>query len=95
MLEFGSWPLVVMLGATRGAILCRMDDGSPSRPALVAPKSMVRHHDPDGLEVMRPLVVPALQSALTGVAPVPAHVLGPARSAVRGGRGPRGRTSGA
>ena len=47
----GSWPLLVMLGATRGAILCRMDDGSPSRPALVAPKSMMRHHDPEAWRV--------------------------------------------
>jgi hypothetical protein len=49
LLAFGSWPLLVTLGETRGAILCRMYDGSPSRPELVAPRSMMLHHDPDGM----------------------------------------------
>ena len=46
----GSWPVLVILGGAKGAILCRMDDGSPFRPALVALESMIRHHDPDSLD---------------------------------------------
>src|SRR5262245_29163163 len=42
----GSWPLLVMWGKTWGAIRCRMDDGSPVHPALVARESRVRHHGP-------------------------------------------------